>query len=77
MQFIKPDINIDFTGKRTMGFIFSLVLIAVSLISLLIHGGPNYGIDFAGGTLIQVKFDGNVPIDQIRDGLNRMGLENG
>ena len=77
MQFIKPDINIDFTGKKNMGFIFSMVLIAVSLISLLIHGGPNYGIDFAGGTLIQVKFSGKVSVEKIRDGLNSMGLENG
>lgn len=76
MQFIKPDINIDFTGKRTMGFIFSTILIVVSIASLLIHGGPNYGIDFAGGTLIQVKFGQSVPVDKIREGLIGMGLEN-
>ncbi len=77
MQFIKPDINIDFTGKRMKGFYFSLTLIFISLVSLLIHGGPNYGIDFAGGTLIQVKFNQSVAVEDIRTGLTVMGLENG
>ncbi len=77
MQFIKPDINIDFTGKRMRGFYFSLTLIFISLVSLLIHGGPNYGIDFAGGTLIQVKFNQSVAVEDIRTGLTVMGLENG
>ncbi len=76
MQFIKPDININFTGNRVKAYIFSIVLIIVSSISLVIHGGPNYGIDFAGGTLIQVKFDKNVPIENIRTGLSTMGLQN-
>ncbi|SLM27908.1 Protein translocase subunit SecF [Desulfamplus magnetovallimortis] len=76
MQFIKPDINIDFTGKRVKGFIFSISLIIISLVSLLFHGGPNYGIDFAGGTLIQVKFTQSVSVENIRNGLSTIGLEN-
>jgi len=54
MQFIKPDIDIDFIGKRKIAFVGSLILIATSIISLTIKGGPRYGIDFAGGTLVQV-----------------------
>jgi len=69
MQFIRPDINIDFIGKRKFAFIFSLVLIVVSIGTLIEHGGPRYGIDFAGGTLIQVRFDKPVAIAQIKDGL--------
>ncbi len=57
MQFVKPDINVDFIGKRRIGYIISIVLICASLASLAVKGGPRYGIDFAGGTLIQVKFD--------------------
>ena len=56
MQLIKPDINLDFVGKRKVAFIISVVLIAVGMASLLFNGGPNYGIDFAGGTLVQVQF---------------------
>ena len=56
MQLIKPDINIDFVGKRKFALIVSVVLILIGLASLAVKGGPNYGIDFAGGTLVQVRF---------------------
>ncbi len=72
MQFIRPDINLDFIGKRKFAFIFSLIIIAVSIGTLLMHGGPRYGIDFAGGTLIQVKFEKPIEIAQVKAGLSRM-----
>jgi len=56
MQLIKPDINIDFVGKRKIAIAISIVLILIGFASLVIKGGPNYGIDFAGGTLVQVQF---------------------
>ncbi len=56
MQLIKPDINIDFVGKRKIALFISIALILIGLASLVIKGGPNYGIDFAGGTLVQVQF---------------------
>ncbi|MBF0243214.1 MAG: protein translocase subunit SecF [Desulfamplus sp.] len=76
MQLIKPDININFTGNRVKAYTFSILLIVISLVSLIINGGPNYGIDFAGGTLIQVKFTDKIAIESIRKGLNSMGLKN-
>ncbi len=74
MQFVKPDINIDFIGKRKIGFAVSFLLIAISLLSLVMHGGPRYGIDFAGGALIQVKFDQTVEIPAIKKGLTEAGI---
>ncbi len=74
MQFIKPDINIDFIGKRKIAFVFSLMMIIISIASLIVHKGPRYGIDFAGGTLVQVKFEAAVPINQIKSGLSAMDL---
>ena len=74
MQLIKPDININFIGNRKLAFAFSLALIIISLASLIIHHGPNFGIDFAGGTLIQVKFNSTVAIKDIRSGLGQVGL---
>ncbi|ALC16146.1 protein translocase subunit SecF [Desulfuromonas soudanensis] len=56
MEFIKPDINLDFIGKRKIALIFSAFLILAGLVSLVVKGGPSYGIDFAGGTLVQIKF---------------------
>jgi len=75
MQFIKPDININFVGKRKIAFALSLAMILISIASLLIHKGPRYGIDFAGGTLIQVKFNGPTSIIKIKSGLAALDLE--
>jgi preprotein translocase subunit SecF len=74
MQFIKPDINIDFVGKRIIAYSVSLTMILISIVSLIIHKGPKYGIDFAGGTLIQVKFDRPVTVNKIKSGLSSMNL---
>ena len=74
MRFIKPDINIDFIGKRKIAYSISIALVLVSLITLIIHKGPKYGIDFAGGTLIQVRFQSPVSIADIKSGLDTIGL---
>ena len=74
MQFIKPGININFIGKRKIAFTLSLVLILISIGSLLINKGPRYGIDFAGGTMVQVKFEAPVTVNQIKAGLADMEL---
>ena len=75
MQFIKPDINIDFIGKRNIAFTVSLILITISILSLIIHRGPKYGIDFAGGTLVQVKFSAPAESEKIKAGLTSMGFK--
>ena len=75
MQFIKPGTKIDFMGMRKVGFIFSLILILAGIVSLIIHNGPNYGIDFAGGTLVQVKFPQKIDVSDIRNGLDEIGLK--
>ncbi len=74
MQFIKSDVNINFIGRRKVAFVFSLIMLAVSVGSLIVHGGPKLGIDFQGGTLIQVKFRAAVTIDEIKSGLSAVGL---
>ena len=56
MQIIRPDINLDFVGKRNLAFMISGTLMLMGLVSLVVNGGPTYGIDFAGGTLVQIKF---------------------
>jgi preprotein translocase subunit SecF len=75
MQFVKPDININFVGKRKIAFAISLTMICISIASLVIHGGPKYGIDFAGGTLVQVKFNEPVSIKNIKSGLAAIDLD--
>lgn len=74
MQIIKHDISIDFVGKRKLAMIISGVVILLGLVSLVINGGPNYGIDFVGGTLVQVKFSENTDAARIKDGLASLDL---
>ncbi len=74
MQIIKHDININFTGKRKIALILSAVVILIGLVSLVVKGGPNYGIDFVGGTLVQVKFVENTDAAKIKDSLASMDL---
>lgn len=74
MEFIKAGINIDFIGKRKIAFILSAVLFIASIGALLVNKGPRFGIDFAGGTLVQVKFQQPVSIDLIKSGLQDMDL---
>jgi len=75
MEFIKPDISYDIIGKRWYAYIISLVLIVISVGSLVLHGGPNYGIDFAGGSLIQVQFTEEVTLEEVKEVLTAAGLE--
>ncbi|MBI9083845.1 MAG: protein translocase subunit SecF [Desulfobacterales bacterium] len=69
MQFIKPDINLNFIGKRKIAFALSALLILGALLSLVAKGGPRYGIDFSGGTLIQVRFDRAPDLAAVKRGL--------
>ena len=75
MELIKPDININFVGHIKGALIFSLIVIGISLISLIIKGGPRYGIDFEGGTLVQVKFFEKVDISEVRIALDDLTFE--
>ncbi len=63
--------NYDFLGKKWPFIIASLVLTAAGLISLAIHGGPRYGIEFKGGMLITVKFLGAPPVNEVRAALDK------
>jgi len=66
MEFIKPGTHFDFVGKTKIAIGISVALIIISIISVVWHGGLNFGIDFAGGTIIQIKFTQPVPADSIR-----------
>jgi len=76
MRFIKPNTHIDFIGKRTIAFSVSLALIVISIAYLAIQGGPRSGIDFTGGTLIQVKFSGPADAQAIRSALDSLDMAN-
>jgi preprotein translocase subunit SecF len=64
----------DFIGKRRWAYLASALFIAVGLTSLIAKGGLQYDIDFAGGTLIQVRFAEAPTVARIRAALGRIGL---
>ena len=75
MELIKPGINVNFVGKMKMFFWFSIALTIVSLIYIIARGGPILGIDFAGGTVVQVKYSQATSVDKIREALKPINLE--
>ena len=74
MQFIKSDININFIGVRKIAFLISLALFLIGIASLVIHKGPTLGVDFAGGTIIQIKFSSPANLDDVKSELSNIGI---
>jgi preprotein translocase subunit SecF len=62
--------NFDFLGKKWPFIIASLILTVAGVGSLIVKGGPRYGIDFRGGALMYVRFNQNPPEDKIRAALS-------
>jgi len=75
MEFIKPGINIDFIGKRKIAFSLSVAVVMATIFLLIWRGGPNLGVDFSGGILIQVKLDRDRTPSDIREALKSLELE--
>jgi preprotein translocase subunit SecF len=73
MEIIRPGINIDFVGRMKPFALVSLVLALLSL-GLIVVRGFNYGIDFAGGTLLQLRFRQEMTVDRIRATLQELDL---
>ena len=74
MELIKKQTHIDFMGNYKTAIMFSVLLILAGLVSVFMHGGLKFGIDFAGGTLVQLKFENPPSIESIRSGLKEIGL---
>jgi preprotein translocase subunit SecF len=74
MEIFKRVTEYDFMAKKTMAIVLSSAVILVGIISMITHGGLKYGIDFDGGTLVQLKFKTPPAIEDLRDGLKTIGL---
>jgi preprotein translocase SecF subunit len=68
--------QINFVDRRRKAFALSAFIIAAGLISLAIKGGPDLGIDFEGGVLLQLQFEDQVTTATVRSALDRAGYGN-
>ena len=76
MEFFKYTKTFDFMSKKMITLIISLTLVFASY-AVLATKGLNYGIDFAGGTVIQVQYDTAAPINKMRELISTNELFNG
>ena len=74
LHFVKDNVNIDFVGKRKLGFCLSGTLILLALLSMFFGHGLNLGIDFAGGVIAQVQFQQAVADETLKKGLDKYDL---
>ena len=73
LSLIPTNTNIDFIGIRRICYFISLTVLVVGLASV-IYKGPQYGIDFAGGTVVQVKFSAPVSDEEVKTALTTTNL---
>lgn len=74
LHLIRNDLNIDFVGLRKISYIVSLLFLLAGLASLVIKGGPLYGIDFAGGATVQIKFEKPIADEALKKSLEGAAL---
>lgn len=74
MEFLKKDLAIDFLGRRRIAAIVSGVAMVGCIVSMLIQG-INFGLDFTGGTLVEIRYEEQVSVDEVREQLAADGFE--
>jgi preprotein translocase subunit SecF len=68
-------INVDWMRRRYIAYIISGVSVVVSIVSLALHGGPRYGVDFTGGTLVELRMTPPPAVDEVRAAIVQAGFE--
>jgi len=75
MEFLRAQTSIDFLGRRRSAVLISGLLIVISIVSIAVRG-LNFGIDFTGGTLVEVAYSEPVAVEDVRAALNSAQIEN-
>lgn len=73
LHLIPNDLNINFTSMRKVFYALSGAVLAVCIGALVLSGGPKYGIDFAGGTIAQLRFTNPVKAETLKAALSDLG----
>ena len=74
MQFLNKQTHIDFLSLRKLALMLSVAMVLISIAALVMRG-LNFGIDFTGGTLVEVGYSENIEVDKVRDDLLDAGYE--
>ncbi|HHS8267901.1 TPA: protein translocase subunit SecF, partial [Legionella anisa] len=74
MEFFNPNSNVDFMGARRWTATFSILIFVLSIGALMIHG-LKWGLDFTGGTQIEVSYASAADLPSIRESLNKAGFK--
>lgn len=74
MEFFKKQTHINFMGQQKWAALLSIVLCLASIGSLLAHG-LNWGLDFTGGTQLQIRYAQSADLNNIRESLTKAGFE--
>jgi preprotein translocase subunit SecF len=77
LELIPRGLNIDFVGKAKVCITLSLLIILLGIGSIIVHGGLNEGIDFSGGTLLQLRFSQPADLHAVREVLDTIGMGKG
>lgn len=68
-------LNVNWMGRRHLAYMFSGALVLISLVTLVVRGGPRYGIDFTGGTLLEVRLRPVQRPDAVRSAVEAAGFQ--
>ena len=66
--------NIDFAGLRKIAYAISALFIAIGIFAIILNGGLRYGVDFAGGVMVQVQFERPIADEQVKTALQKVNL---
>lgn len=72
---ILHNVNVDWMRRRHLAYLFSGALVVASIASLVAHGGPRYGVDFTGGTMVEVSVTPAPHVDAVRKAVASAGIE--
>ena len=66
--------NVDWMRRRHIAYWFSGLCVLASIVSLILHGGPRYGVDFTGGTLLEILVTPPPPVETVREAVDKAGF---
>ncbi|MHC1790146.1 protein translocase subunit SecF [Solidesulfovibrio sp.] len=75
LELIRPGTNINFLKYRKLAYCISAAVILAGFVSLAVKGGPRFGVDFAGGLTVQVRFAKTMDVEQIAKAVEEVGLQ--